>query len=57
MKKVFELDPLECPKCGAEMKIKSFITDPREIERIRKNLNLPQERAPPKLRYSVPDAA
>ena len=25
IKKVYEVDPLSCPKCGAEMKIISFI--------------------------------
>jgi hypothetical protein len=32
-KKVFEVDPLVC-KCGARMRIISFITDPRVVDRI-----------------------
>ena len=50
MKLVFELDPLRCPKCGAEMKIKSFVTAPQEIERLCKYLGLSSWRPPPKLR-------
>ena len=57
MKKVFEFDPLICPKCGGPMKIKAFITDPKEIDRITKNVGLSSQRAPPKLRYSLPLAA
>ena len=57
MKKVFELDPLLCPKCGGQMKIKAFITDPKEVDRITKNLGIAPERAPPKLRYPLPMAA
>ena len=57
MKRTFEIDPLICPKCGAAMKIKAFITDPKEIDRITKHLGLAHQRAPPKLRYSLPLAA
>jgi len=34
LKKVYEIDPLQCPKCGGSMKIKAFIHDPEEISRI-----------------------
>jgi len=34
MKRVFEIDPLECPKCGASMKIKAFIQEQPEIKRL-----------------------
>jgi len=57
MKRTFEIDPLICPKCGGTMKIKAFITDPREIDRITKNLGFASQRAPPKLHYSLPLAA
>ena len=56
IKKVFELNPLLCPKCGAEMAIKAFITDTREIDRIMAACAI-QQRAPPKLKYSSPLAA
>jgi hypothetical protein len=57
MKKVFELDPLLCPKRGSAMKIKAFITAPLEIDRICRNLGIASQRAPPKLRYTLPLAA
>ena len=33
IKKIFEADPLLCP-CGGRMRIVSFITDPRVVDRI-----------------------
>lgn len=57
MKKVFELDPLVCPKCHGPLKIKAFITDPKEVDTITKGLGLPPQRAPPKIRSSFPLAA
>jgi hypothetical protein len=47
MKLVFEVDPLHCPKCGSEMKIKSFIHSAQEIERLCEHLGLQSWRAPP----------
>ena len=47
MKHVFEIDPLQCIKCGSPMKIIAFILNPREIEKIADNLKLPTWRAPP----------
>ena len=49
IKKVYEIDPLQCPKCGRSMKIKAFITDPEQLRRICKNLGLPDWRAPPEM--------
>ena len=40
IKKVWEVDPLECPKCHAEMKIISFITEKDVIRLILEHLNL-----------------
>ena len=34
LKKVFEVDPLVCPKCGGEMKVIAWITDRAVIDRI-----------------------
>jgi len=34
IKRVFEVDPLLCPKCHNEMYIKSFILDPHEIAKV-----------------------
>ena len=57
MKRVFEIDPLLCPRCGAQMKIKSFVTDPRQIQRLLLNLGLPSATAPPPLSVTIPEAA
>jgi hypothetical protein len=34
LKKVFEVDPLLCPRCKTEMKVVAWITDPAVIDRI-----------------------
>jgi hypothetical protein len=35
IRKVYEVDPLTCPECGAQMRVISLIEDPTVIERIR----------------------
>ncbi len=40
IKKIYEVDPLCRPRCGVEMKIISFITDPPIIRKIVEHLNL-----------------
>ena len=57
MKRVFEIDPLLCPRCGAAMKIKAFISDPHEIERLMTNLGLPRSTSPPHIPVRIPEAA
>ena len=47
MKRIFEVDPLVCPKCGSQMKIKAFITDSKEITRLCNNLGITPWHAPP----------
>jgi len=32
--KIFEIDPLLCPKCGTEMKVVSVITEPEVVDKI-----------------------
>jgi hypothetical protein len=34
LSKVYEVDPLVCPKCGSEMKVIAVIQEPEEIRRI-----------------------
>ena len=34
IRKVYEVDPLECPRCGAQMRVIALIEDPPVIERI-----------------------
>jgi len=52
IKRIYEVDPLACPKCGGVMKVVSFIKPPQAkvIEKILKHCGLWQEsasRAPP----------
>ncbi len=49
IRKVYEIDPLLCPSCGGQMKIISFIEDPKAIDRIIRHLELrfEAERPPP----------
>jgi hypothetical protein len=56
IKKVWEADPLLCPKCHNEMRIVSLIDDPEVIERILRHLGLWEQgvrvlpaRAPPEI--------
>ncbi len=37
---VYEIDPLKCPKCGAQMKIIAFILEREEIIRILRHLKM-----------------
>jgi hypothetical protein len=59
IKKVYEVDPLKCPKCNGAMKIKAFIRDPKEISRICEDLGLADWRAPPAMgkdkKYQEPE--
>jgi hypothetical protein len=49
IRKVYELDPLLCPSCEGQMKIISFIEDPKAIDKIIRHLKLSfqAERPPP----------
>ena len=57
LRKIFDVDPLLCPKCGGELKVVSVITDPRVVDHILKHLKSeacrardPSEpRAPPRI--------
>ncbi|MBI3656170.1 MAG: transposase [Acidobacteria bacterium] len=65
IKKVYEVDPLLCPKCSGRLRIISFIEDPAVIQSILTHLGLwhvpARQRAPPPFRseitldYSVAD--
>jgi hypothetical protein len=46
--KVYEIDPLICPRCGSEMKFIAVITDPSEVRTILRHL-IKIGRAPPGL--------
>jgi hypothetical protein len=45
---VFEVDPLKCPACGGEMRIISFITERKVIDRILDHLRDSKARGPPR---------
>ena len=49
IRKIWAADPLACPKCGARLRIISFIDDPPVIEKILRHLKLwnPPARPPP----------
>ena len=36
--KIFEIDPLLCPQCGAEMKVVSVIAEPVVVDKILKHI-------------------
>ena len=50
IKKIYEVDPLECPVCHHEMRIIALIEEPKLVKKILKHLNLwqPQAHSPPK---------
>ena len=47
IKKVWEVDPLICPHCGAEMKLIALVDDDEVIEKILRHLKLWPEQAEP----------
>jgi len=49
--KVYEVDPLVCPKCGWDMKVVAIIEDPAEIRRILRHL-IKIGRSPPGVQLS-----
>ena len=44
---MYEIDPLECPKCKAQMRIIALIQDARSIKDIMKARGIPDFQAPP----------
>jgi hypothetical protein len=49
IRKVYEVDPMVCPQCGARMKVIAFLTDFSVVDRIIGHLKLTfvAERPPP----------
>jgi len=47
IKRIYEIDPLECPKCKAQMRIIAFIQDEHSIKDIMKAQGIPDFQAPP----------
>jgi len=53
IKRIYEIDPLECPRCKAQMRIIAFIQDEHSIKDIMKSQGIADFRAPPQiLRFS-----
>jgi len=47
IRRIFELDPLLCKKCGGEMRVISVITDPPVVQRILNHIERKQATAGP----------
>jgi hypothetical protein len=49
IRKVYEVDPMACPKCGGTMKIIAFLTDFSAVDKIIRHLKLTfaAEKPPP----------
>ena len=61
IRRVYEVDPLGCPRCQGAMQVVAFITEPRVIRRILDHLGASarraiQDRAPPLAAAPVPDS-
>ena len=56
LRKIYEVDPLTCPKCKNEMRILAFIEDREVIKKILKHPGLWDQKArpPPKATASPP---
>ena len=56
IQKIYEVDPLTCPKCSGEMKVISVIEDEEVIKKILKHLGLweVKSRPPPKRANAPP---
>lgn len=52
IRRVYEVDPLLCPRCGGQMRVISFIEDHKAIDKIIKHLKLSfhaEQPPPPKV--------
>ena len=47
MKRIYEINPIECPKCKGTMRIVAFIQDESAILKVMDSLGLPPYTAPP----------
>ena len=59
IRKVYEIDPLVCPRCRGVMRVVAFITEGRVIRRILEHFGASarratQDRAPPPAAAAVP---
>ena len=54
IQKIYEVDPLTCPKCQGRMKIIAFIEDEEVVEKILNHLGLWDRKARPPPRAKTP---
>ena len=54
IQKIYEIDPLTCPKCQGRMRILAFIEDPEIIKKILKHLDLWDLKVRPPPRANAP---
>ena len=60
IRRVYEVDPLVCPRCGSEMRVIAFITEPRVVRRIVDHLrkrDTPARPPPPRVPQPVASPA
>ena len=59
LRRVYEVDPLVCPRCTATMRVVGFITEPAQIKRILDHLRKqnPLARPPPHVAHPVASTA
>jgi len=57
IRKVYEVDPMVCPKCGGTMKIIAFITEHAVVDRIINHLKLTFVAAKPPPSHIFTEAA
>jgi len=57
IQKIYEVDPLTCPKCSGKMKIISVIEDEQVIEKVLKHLGLWDQKARPPPKADAPTMA
>ena len=55
MKRMLEINPLECPRCKSGMRIVAFVTDYKEVSKIMASLNIPHPVMPKPLERAPPD--
>jgi len=44
VRKVYEVDPMICPRCGGRMRVVAFLTEPAVVDRIIRHLELTSAR-------------
>ncbi len=54
IRRVYEVDPLVCPRCGAEMRVIGFITEPSVIKRILDHIRSSKRASRPPPRITPP---